>query len=238
MADIGIKINSDFKQAEKDFQSLAQMSDATRAKIEKFQQSFTTEQIDKFIDKNRLNAISIKATQGPLAASRAEMLGLQREIQRLIRSGLSPESDAIRKLSTDYDRLQKEIGQTTQKTSIFGGVITGILGADIVRMGLSYLVRGFKAVVTAASNTENSISQFTTMLGGSEAAARTLVNQLQILGAQTPFEFKDLADATQLLLGFGAATQGNIIPTLRMLGDLAQGDAERLQGISLSLIHI
>lgn len=232
MADIGIKINSDFKQAEKDFQSLAQMSDATRAKIEKFQQSFTTEQIDKFIDKNRLNAISIKATQGPLAASRAEMLGLQREIQRLIRSGLSPESDAIRKLSTDYDRLQKEIGQTTQKTSIFGGVITGILGADIVRMGLSYLVRGFKAVVTAASNTENSISQFTTMLGGSEAAARTLVNQLQILGAQTPFEFKDLADATQMLLGFGAATQGNIIPTLRMLGDLAQGNAERLQGIS------
>lgn len=232
MADIGIKINSDFKQAEKDFQSLSQVSESTRVKIEKFQKSFTTEQIDKFIDKNKLNAIAIQATQGPLAASRAEMMGLQREIQRLIRSGLSPESDAIKKLSGDYDRLQKEIGTTTQKTSIFGGVITGILGADIVRMGLSYLVRGFKAVVEAASNTENSITQFTTMLGGSETAARAMVTQLQILGAQTPFEFKDLAEATKMLLGFGAATQNNIVPTLRMLGDLAQGDAERLQGIS------
>jgi len=238
MADIGIKINSDFKQAEKDFQSLAQVSEATRAKIEKFQKTFTTEQIDKFIEKNKLNAISIQATQGPLAGARAEMMGLQREIQRLIRSGLSPESDAVKKLSGDFDRLQKEVGQTTRQSSMFGSVITGILGADLIRTGLSFLWRGFKNVVEAASNTENSLAQFTTMLGGSETAARGLVNQLQVLGARTPFQFQDLADAAQTMIGFGAATETNVTERLRMLGDVAQGNSEKLKSIVLAFSQI
>lgn len=232
MADIGIKINSDFKQAEKDFQNFSATAEGTRKNIERFIKEFKADQIDKFIDKQKLAGMAVTATQGPLAASRAQMVAYQREIERLIKGGFSPASVEVKRLAGEFNRLQKEVNQSTRQSSIFGGVITGILGADIVRMGLSYLVRGFKAVVEAASNTENSITQFTTMLGGSEAAARTLVTQLQILGAQTPFEFKDLADATKVLLGFGAATQNNIVPTLRMLGDLAQGDAERLQGIS------
>jgi len=56
---------------------------------------------------------------------------------------------------------------------------------------------------------------------------------LQTLGAETPFQFKDLSDATQRLLGFGVATKDTVAPTLRMLGDLAQGNSEKLQGIAL-----
>jgi hypothetical protein len=41
-------------------------SEEARAKMEKFQQSFKTEQIDKFLAKNQLMATGIRATQGRL----------------------------------------------------------------------------------------------------------------------------------------------------------------------------
>jgi tape measure domain-containing protein len=138
-----------------------------------------------------------------------------------------------RQLSTGIKRdfMSAQIRMENFGESIKRNLSTGLmLGAVGAITGIGFAL---KYAVTEASRMENSFAQFTTLLGGNSDAAKKLVQDLQVLGAQTPYEFKDLADATQRLLGFGVATKDNVVPTLKMLGDLSQGSAEKLQGISL-----
>ena len=130
-------------------------------------------------------------------------------------------------------QMEKSFGRVNNRASRMGEIFSTVAaGAGIVG-GFELVRRSMTAIVTEAANYENSVANFTTMLNGSEAAAQKLVGQLQILGAETPFEFKDLTSATQRLMGFGVATKDNVTDKLRMLGDLAQGSSERLQGIAL-----
>lgn len=123
-------------------------------------------------------------------------------------------------------------GLNGETGSMTGSVFKGILGFSLFSKGLQLVKTGFMKVVDEASKFENSLASFTTLLAGNEKAAKKLVDELKILGARTPFEFQDLADATTMLLGFGAVTEDTAVDTLRQLGDLAQGSKVRLEGIA------
>ena len=49
-----------------------------------------------------------------------------------------------------------------------------------------------------------------------------------------PFQFNDLASAADTLMGFGVANAENAIQTMNMLGDVAGGNAQRMQSIVLA----
>ena len=115
-----------------------------------------------------------------------------------------------------------------------GSIFKGIIGAQLFTYGLTKLSFGFQKVIGEASKMEDSLMTFTTLLGGSDAAAKKLVGDLQKLGARTPFEYNDLSDATSTLMGFGAATKDTAVSILTQLGDIAQGSAPRLQRIALA----
>jgi hypothetical protein len=105
MADLTLRINSDFEQASKAFKELANSSEDVRAKMEKFSDSFKTEQIDKFIDKQKLTEVSMKGTKGEVVSMTTAQKNYEKEIERLVRSGLDPESDAIVRLRNEHDKL-------------------------------------------------------------------------------------------------------------------------------------
>lgn len=120
----------------------------------------------------------------------------------------------------------------TKQASTTAGVFKGLLGFNVLTTSLNLVKTGFQKIVKEAANTEMSLAGFTTLLSGNEIAAKKLVNQLRILGARTPFEYKDLADATSMLMGFGAVTADTATDTLAMLGDLSQGSAVHLEGVA------
>ena len=91
-------------------------------------------------------------------------------------------------------------------------------------------VAAISAIATAGVTYNASMEQyqtaFTTMLGSADAAD-TLTDSLKKLAAQTPLAMTDLADASKTLLAFG--TTADALPgTLKQLGDVALGDAEKL----------
>lgn len=136
MADLSLKIKSDFAQAEADFQSLAATSDFAKGKIEKFADSFKAEKIQDFTDKNRLAAIAAEATGGKLAGMQKEAAGLKGEIERLIKNGMSPQDEKMKVLVNDYNRLQGEIQQTTnatkQETTATEGMTAAMVKAQAI----------------------------------------------------------------------------------------------------------
>lgn len=156
MADISLKIKSDFAQAEKDFKSLNMTTQNVSKSMEKFRSEFKTGQIDKFIERNKLNASAIRATQGPLASVTAETKGLQREIETLIKRGLSPESAEIKKLQGEYIRSRSELEKlNASKKKTNSSFREGIVA--IAKYAAAYV--SFRAVTGVVKNLTQGLAE-------------------------------------------------------------------------------
>jgi tape measure domain-containing protein len=84
--------------------------------------------------------------------------------------------------------------------------------------GLAFLTKG---VIAAGATFEQTQIAFETMLGSAETAQNTL-RELSRFAAKTPFELGQLEEASKRLLAYGM-TADDLIPTLRMLGDISAG---------------
>jgi len=112
MSDITLKVRANFSEAQAAFEDLANSSDETRAKMEKFSDSFQTKNIDSFIDKQNLLEVSLKGTRGETAAMQQAANNYQKEIERLIKSGLSPNSEAVQRLAEKHQELKDKIKES------------------------------------------------------------------------------------------------------------------------------
>jgi tape measure domain-containing protein len=88
------------------------------------------------------------------------------------------------------------------------------------------------AAIKSASDMEMLTTQFEVMLGSADKAT-AMMEELKTFSASTPFALNDLAKGSQQLLSFGVAS-GDVVNTMRMLGDTAGGNAEKLNGLVLA----
>lgn len=80
------------------------------------------------------------------------------------------------------------------------------------------------------SQMEQYTTNFTTMLGSQQDAVKK-VDELKKFAASTPLSMDDLAKGTQTLLAFGVESE-NSTKILRQLGDIALGNADKMQRLS------
>ena len=90
---------------------------------------------------------------------------------------------------------------------------------------------GIKAI-EARSRIEQLEVSFSTLLG-SQTQANALLQEIRNYGTVTPYDTEGLAQAARLMLSYGMATN-KVMPTLQMLGDIAMGDKEKLQSLTLA----
>ena len=109
MADLTLRVNSDFSKAQKAFEDLANSSEETRQKIEKYASTFNDKKINEYIDKQKLLTVSMTGTKGEVAALQTASNNYNKEIERLIKSGLNPEHEAIIRLRTEQQKLNDKI---------------------------------------------------------------------------------------------------------------------------------
>ena len=114
------------------------------------------------------------------------------------------------------------------KTSL-GGILGG------AALGVSMKSLGDYALNSAKAFEQASIS-FNVLLGSEERAAK-LVNDIQDLANVTPMTSSGLQENAKLLLNFNAVAEDEIIPTLRMLGDITGGDQVKMDSMTLAFAH-
>lgn len=144
--------------------------------------------------------------------------------------------DLYAKIALDTGDYEKGLEDASEKTSSF---------ADKLKTGLSTAAKVGTAAIGAASTAivalgkigldynsqmEQYTTNFTTMLGSQEAAVQK-VEELKKFAASTPLSMDDLAKGTQTLLAFGVESE-NSTGILRQLGDIALGDADKMQRLS------
>ena len=98
------------------------------------------------------------------------------------------------------------------------GIKAGLVSA--MGGGAAAVAGGVKAVMAAADFEQTKVA-FTTLIGDAAKAEATLA-RLRQLGAETPFEFPELADAGRKLIAFGEGAD-TVPDTLRRIGDISAG---------------
>jgi tape measure domain-containing protein len=103
--------------------------------------------------------------------------------------------------------------------SVAGTALKAGVGAALAG-GAAAMGVGVKAV-SAAADFEQTKVAFSTLIGDAAKAEETLA-KLRELGAKTPFQFPELADAGRKLIAFGEDA-GSVPETLRRIGDISAG---------------
>jgi tape measure domain-containing protein len=114
------------------------------------------------------------------------------------------------KVGRAFQSSAKAIGQLTLTATKAGVAIGGIAASAAL----------FKGVKLAA-DMESTAVAFKTLTGSAETANQVL-DDLRKLGAETPFEFPELADAGRKLIAFGEGAD-TVAETLRRVGDVSSG---------------
>jgi tape measure domain-containing protein len=98
MADLSLKISANFEQAQKAFNDLAASSENFQKKIEKWSDGMKQAHVDDFIDRQNRLAVAMAAAGKQSEVITVQTKNYQREIQRLVDAGLTPESNEIQTL--------------------------------------------------------------------------------------------------------------------------------------------
>lgn len=94
----------------------------------------------------------------------------------------------------------------------------------------------FTKAISEAFKFEKATSDFKVLLGNIDAAKQH-INDLRTFAASTPLTFGDLSQASKLLLSFGSSVE-DVMPSLKTLGDIAMGDAQKFQGLALVFAQV
>lgn len=133
-------------------------------------------------------------------------------------------------IKADISDFQSGINKAKSLTENFQGGLNSLgeaaqsfsknfmVGAAVV--GAGFVALGKQAIDSAASFEQNRIA-FETMLGSADKA-RKLLGEISQFAKETPFELPQLVESSKKLLAYNVAA-GDIIPTMKMLGDITSG---------------
>lgn len=124
--------------------------------------------------------------------------------------------------SDKISNLSSKLGNGLKTAAKVGAAAVGAASTAIVALG--------KIGMDYNSQMEQYTTNFTTMLGSQQDAVKK-VDELKKFAASTPLSMDDLAKGTQTLLAFGVESE-NSTKILRQLGDIALGNADKMQRLS------
>lgn len=127
------------------------------------------------------------------------------------------------------EKLEKKSSDLTSKFTSFGTKMTIGVTAPLTALATA----GIKYNATM----ETYLANLTTLLGGNEQEAQKLLDTLKEMANTTPYEATDLVKATQKMMAFGISADDSL-KYLNMLGDIAMGDANKMDSLTLAFSQI
>lgn len=142
-------------------------------------------------------------------------------------------NDAELRLQVTLDEkgATKSINTLQQNTKSLGDAFTS--AGKKLTVGLTLpIVALITAGVNYNSTMETMTTSFKVMTGSAEEAA-DVMKEIKTIAKRTPFGSKDLAKTIQLLMQYGLSSK-EALSSMQMLGDISQGNAEKMQSIALA----
>lgn len=127
------------------------------------------------------------------------------------------------------DSISEKFKTLNDGFTIMKGVMANLVASGIQKVGSAMSSLG-NSVIGYQSDMETYTASFETMTGSMEKA-QEIMQQIQKLGAETPFDVPQLAEVTQLLMNYGLTAE-DALGKMQQLGDISQGSADKLMRIA------
>lgn len=145
------------------------------------------------------------------------------EMNALTNTKLKVDVDSS-KISNANDGISSLIGKFSSAKAAVGGFLGAFAASALIDFG--------KQAIDAQSKVEQLEISFRTLLGSQEKAS-ALIAEIKAYGTVTPYDTEGLSQAARLMLSYGMQAS-RIMPTLKMLGDIAMGDKDKLYSLTLA----
>ncbi len=136
-----------------------------------------------------------------------------------------------RGLNQSRQSIASFVGSMGLATGSIARFIPQVAAAAGALVGLGSAAGAVSMGVRLAAEAEQTQVAFEVMLG-SASRAQSMLAELRDFANTTPFSLAGLNNATKTLLQFGVAAD-DVMPTIRMLGDVASGDEVKLSQVAL-----
>lgn len=156
----------------------------------------------------------------------AQITGDSKSYKKAVNEAERANDDLKESVSDTNDSMAESQTAAESTGSKFAGLAKKV-GALAVSYGL---LKGATEGIKYNAEMEQYQTSFEVMTGSADKAAET-VDKLKKIAANTPFEMPQLAEVTQLLMNYGF-TADEALNRMSMLGDIAQGDADKMQRIA------
>ena len=148
------------------------------------------------------------------------------------KSALSSYGNQLKANKTSASGLSGALGTLGGSLGSLGTLASGAAAGFALLKLKDY---GQYALQTSAAFEQLAIS-FRVMTGSAQTG-QELTDAIIKLGAETPMTAQQLSKAAQLLLSFGESAE-NIIPDLKLLGDITGGEVNRFNQLSLAFAQV
>lgn len=136
---------------------------------------------------------------------------------------------AVKDAMRDLKKVDKAVDDSAKRMAAAGASLNKI-GSSLTRYLTAPIMGAAVASVKFAADLEKQQVAFATLLGDVKKGAE-LFERLKKFSASTPLQLEDITQGAQTLLAFGSSA-ADVESELRMLGDAAMGEADKLGALT------
>lgn len=123
------------------------------------------------------------------------------------------------------DRLSRTVGGSLR------AAFMSLPGAEFLTNPIVAMTAGVGVVSRLGMEAGKTAVAFDVLLGSQERSA-AMLQEMNRYAADSPYDRLGVQEAARTMLGFGVAAD-QVMPSLKMLGDIAGGESERFRGLAL-----
>ena len=218
-------LSAELPKAQQNLSLLAQ-------EMEKAKQSGDAKAIEQATVAYEKQRTTVAQLQQNMSQTRQAVDQTRQSMQQMVTGAISNGFNALKNTASSLAQGFVAVGKAAAEaaSAIIDKMNKAVMG--LTAAGTAVIAGLGKVGLEYNSQMEKYMTNFTTLLGSTEAAAKK-VQELKEMAAKTPFGMEDLAQATQTLLSFGIEAD-KTTPILKALGDVSLGNKEKFQSLSLA----
>lgn len=154
--------------------------------------------------------------------------------QYVIDIGTSGDQQAVRRLDAVQGKLRsvdRTAGLTSRALRGLGDAFRTLPGAEFFTNPIVAMTAGIGVVTRLGMEAEKTATAFNVLVGD-EARAAKMLGEINKYADETLWDRAGTQEAAKTMLGFGVSTE-SVVKDLKMLGDVAMGDKNKLQQLAL-----
>lgn len=153
--------------------------------------------------------------------------------------------DYIFNIGGNYSATIKGITEATGNFSakvesannLVGKLSSTLAVIDLGRNAIEKINNVFSGITEVGANAELQLMNLKTLFGGNAEAAEAMYERISEYGKVTPYDKAGLIEAQRTMMSFGIEGE-KAFETLKQIGDIAMGDKQKMQSLSLAFAQM